>query len=95
MKKKLLTFSKVFILFLFFFNGNAQIFDWVIEPTITDVDEIIYDQRQSIYDAIIVKKGNKYGIKSIQNEILAPVTYKSIVYRSNGLYFGLQDDTSM
>ncbi|MDF1697384.1 MAG: WG repeat-containing protein [Saprospiraceae bacterium] len=55
----------------------SQDVDWVVEPIITDADEIDLEQSmQTTLNLIKVKKDGKWGIKNTKNELIVPIEYK-------------------
>ena len=80
------------VLFLYLSTASTQTFEWIIEPTFTEVDKIMYTKRQTVLNGIVVVKDGKYGVKNMNDEYIAPAQYTRAEHWIDGEYFGLQND---
>ena len=70
---------------------SAQTIDWVIEPMITDADEIMLNQnQQEKINLIAFKKEGKWGMKNERNELLAPAEFDGAQVWLTGKYFDMR-----
>lgn len=74
---KLIKLPSIIIISIFFFSPTfGQKLDWYIQPILTDIDDLSIDHNTK--NIIAVKKGNLWGIKSKTNELIVPISYKSV-----------------
>ena len=70
--------------FLLSFVANSQELQWIIKPTITDVDEIaVHNTAEPL---VRVKKGYLYGVKNLNDQLIIPIEHKELNISLNQKY---------
>lgn len=68
--------SIIFFYCFLFYPSFGQKLDWFIQPVLTEIDDVhIEYYTQNI---IAVKKGSLWGVKSITNELIVPISFKRV-----------------
>jgi len=62
--------------FLLSFVTHSQELEWIIKPSITEVDEIAV--LNTAKPLVRVKKGALYGVKNLNNKLIIPIVHKEL-----------------
>lgn len=74
---KLFKLSSIIIINCLLFSPSfGQKLDWFIPPVLTEIDDVHIDYYTK--NIIAVKKGSLWGAKSMTNELIVPLSYKSV-----------------
>lgn len=71
----------LFVLFISFLDLNSQNYDWVVKPIISEVDHIFLFSDSS--NLVKVKKDKFFGVKTLQNKLVLPTAYESVILYGN------------